>query len=101
MNDMNDINNIHIISSIHISNINNTNNINSMSNSLPDNSSKMRNSSTNNPTLYLTTQENSYGVVSNRWWNGRAEPFEITGGFRNIQINSIQRSIIIPLLYTY
>ena len=61
-----------------------------------DLSEEMRNSSTNNPTLYLTTQENSYGVVSNRWWNGRAEPFEITGGFRNIQINSIQKYENLP-----
>ena len=42
--------------------------------------------------LFLTTEKNSYGVVDNRWWDGKASPFYLlAGGFQLIQILNVRR----------
>ena len=48
--------------------------------------------STQEATLYITSEENSYGAVLNTWYNGQAKPALLPrGGFLNVQISKMKR----------
>ena len=43
-------------------------------------------------TIYATSETNSYGIVLNGWYDGKAEPYGLyRGGFLNVQIPKLER----------
>ena len=55
-------------------------------------SSERSNETIHKATLYVTSEINSYGIVLNGWYDGKAKPHELyKGGLLNIQIPKLKR----------